>query len=78
MTQKLFPGSPSCMPISLIMDNREPCDLMKLEFERCGNFAVQIRRLSVGDYRVGEALLVERKTATDLVRDLAPEKRRPG
>lgn len=57
-------------PISIIMDDREPRDLMTPAMARCGCFAVEVQHLPVGDYLIDDALLVERKTLPDLVRSI--------
>ena len=57
-------------PIPVIMDDREPRDLMTQALASCGCFAVEVQHLSVGDYLIEDALLVERKTLPDLVRSI--------
>ena len=57
-------------PISIIMDDREPRDLMTQAMASCGRFTVEVQHLPVGDYLIDDALLVERKTLADLVRSI--------
>jgi len=57
-------------PISIIMDDREPRDLMMQAMASCGCFAVEVQHLPVGDYLIDDALLIERKTLADLVRSI--------
>ncbi|HEY8587359.1 MAG TPA: ERCC4 domain-containing protein [Rhodanobacter sp.] len=48
------------------MDDRECRGPMPAAIAACGAFAVEVRRLPVGDYCVDDALLFERKTLLDL------------
>lgn len=56
--------------IKLIMDDREPCDVMLPVFQHCGCFDVHVLRLAVADYIVNDVLLVERKTLPDLIQSI--------
>lgn len=55
--------------IRIVMDDREPRDLM-LPLLNGDGFLVEIARLSIGDYLVNKTLLVERKTLPDLVQSI--------
>lgn len=57
-------------PICIVMDDREPRDLMTRAFTHCGRFTVDVQHLAVGDYLIDDALLVERKSLPDLVRSI--------
>jgi DNA excision repair protein ERCC-4 len=57
-------------PIAIVMDDCEPRDLMSHEIAASGCFALEIRHLSVGDYLIDDALLIERKTLPDLVQSI--------
>lgn len=70
MTQNESESGAVSRPISIIMDDREPRDLMTQAMARCGCFAVEVQHLPVGDYLIDDALLVERKTLPDLVRSI--------
>jgi Fanconi anemia group M protein len=58
---------PIPIPIPIAVDDREVgepvCEILRTRPE----FAVEVRRLAVGDYLVGSRLCVERKTAADFV-----------
>lgn len=56
--------------IKLIMDDREPSDVMLPAFRHCGCFDVDVLRLTTADYVVNDVLLVERKTLSDLVQSI--------
>ena len=62
--------APCQAPIKLIMDDREPADVMLPALQSCGCFSVQILRLPLSDYIVNDVLLVERKTLTDLIQSI--------
>lgn len=53
--------------IPVVMDDREPREIMRSVFESFDSISLSIQRLPVGDYLVDEFLLVERKTYSDLV-----------
>lgn len=53
--------------IPVVMDDREPREIMASVFASFDFLSLSIRRLSVGDYLVDEFLLIERKTYSDLV-----------
>lgn len=57
----------STNPIHIIVDDRECRSAMPAALAACAEFNVQIQRLPIGDYRVDNALLFERKTLLDLV-----------
>ena len=57
-------------PIRIIVDDREPCELMLPLLEKCACFRVEVQRLPTGDYFVNDALLVERKTLPDLMQSI--------
>ncbi|TAM61192.1 MAG: nuclease [Rhodanobacter sp.] len=50
----------------LVVDDRECRGPMPAALAACNAFAVEVRRLSVGDYCLDDALLFERKTLPDL------------
>lgn len=50
----------------LVVDDRECRGAMPAALAACATFAVEIRRLPVGDYCLDDALLFERKTLLDL------------
>ncbi|MGE3105965.1 MAG: ERCC4 domain-containing protein, partial [Lysobacterales bacterium] len=50
----------------LVVDDRECRGPMPAALAACRVFAVEVRRLPVGDYRLDDALLFERKTLPDL------------
>jgi ERCC4-type nuclease len=52
--------------IHLIVDDRECRGPMLPAIAACGAFAIEVRRLPVGDYCLDDALLFERKTLPDL------------
>jgi DNA excision repair protein ERCC-4 len=56
--------------IRIVMDDREPCELMLPLLEKCARFRVEVQRLPTGDYFVNDALLVERKTLPDLMQSI--------
>lgn len=51
----------------LVIDDRERRDALTAALAACDAFTVEFRRLPVGDYRLDDALLFERKTLPDLV-----------
>jgi ERCC4-type nuclease len=57
-------------PIVVLMDNREPLELMHQAMAEVGGLAPEVGHLSVGDYLIDNTLLVERKTYPDLVRSI--------
>ena len=56
--------------IAVLMDNREPLELMHQAMAEAGGLAPEIGHLSVGDYLIDNTLLVERKTHPDLVQSI--------
>ncbi|TAL87673.1 MAG: nuclease [Rhodanobacter sp.] len=52
--------------LRLLVDDRECRGAMRVALAACDTFAIEIRRLPVGDYCVDNALLFERKTLLDL------------
>jgi len=55
--------------IRVVMDDREPRDLMTQAMVSLECFDVEVQHLSIGDYLIDDALLVERKTVLDLALD---------
>lgn len=53
-------------PIRIIVDDRECRGTMLAALAACAAFDIQIERLPVGDYRIDDTLLFERKTLLDL------------
>ncbi len=51
----------------MVIDDRECRGPVPDALETCGLFHIDVRRLSVGDYCIDDALLFERKTLPDLV-----------
>ena len=51
----------------VVVDDREPSEAVLAALQRRERVRVQVERLPVGDYRVDDALLFERKTLPDLV-----------
>ncbi len=58
-------------PTRLIVDDREWHGTMPAALAACTAFAVEIKRLPVGDYCLDDALLFERKTLPDLGASIA-------
>ncbi len=56
--------------ISVVADDREPAQGVLAELRRLPQVSVRTERLPVGDYRVDDQLLFERKTLVDLVRSI--------
>jgi DNA excision repair protein ERCC-4 len=51
----------------IVIDDREPHELVAHALRSCGCSAIEVRRLTIGDYVVNESLLVERKSLRDLI-----------
>lgn len=70
MNENADPGSPDACHIHrprLAIDDREWRGALPAALAACDAFDIEICRLPVGDYRVDDALLFERKTLVDLV-----------
>ncbi len=53
-------------PIPILIDDRERASLVPDALARTGAFAIEMKRLALGDYLVDERFLFERKTLPDL------------
>jgi ERCC4-type nuclease len=73
MNKKQYISVPDSRPdhvqttIPLVMDDRECRGPMPKALADCGAFALETRRLEIGDYLLDGAFLVERKTLPDFV-----------
>jgi DNA excision repair protein ERCC-4 len=56
--------------LQIVADDRERPSGVVLELEKLDRVAVKIERLSIGDYCVDGAVLIERKTAADFAQSL--------
>jgi DNA excision repair protein ERCC-4 len=63
-------GSDNCQTVEIVADDRERPSGIVAELEKAGQAIVKIERLSVGDYCVDGAVLIERKTAMDFAQSL--------
>jgi len=63
-------GSDNYQTVEIVADDRERPSGMVAELEKAGQAIVKIERLSVGDYCVDGAVLIERKTALDFAQSL--------
>ena len=63
-------GSDNYQTVEIVADDRERPSGMVAELEKAGQAIVKIERLSVGDYCVDGAVLIERKTAVDFAQSL--------
>ncbi len=57
-------------PVSIVADDRERPSGIIDELSARGDVSLQVRRLDVGDFVVGECLVVERKTHADLAKSI--------
>jgi ERCC4-type nuclease len=70
MNENVDSGPPDACRIHrphLVVDDRECRGALLAALAACDAFDIEVRRLPVGDYRVDDALLFERKTLIDLV-----------
>jgi ERCC4-type nuclease len=51
----------------IVVDDREPHEVIVQALQGCGYDSIEVRRLAIGDYMVNESLLVERKSLRDLI-----------
>ena len=63
-------GSDNYQTVEIVADDRERPSGMVAELQKAGQAIVKIERLSVGDYCVDGAVLIERKTALDFAQSL--------
>ena len=63
-------GSESYQTVEIVADDRERPSGVVDELEKAGKVIVKIEHLSVGDYCVDGAVLIERKTALDFAQSL--------
>jgi DNA excision repair protein ERCC-4 len=63
-------GCENDQTVQIVADDRERPSGVVTELEKAGRAIVQIDRLSVGDYCVDGAVLIERKTAADFAQSL--------
>jgi ERCC4-type nuclease len=61
--------------VTLYVDDREPAEMVD-RLRQVKNLDVQIASLETGDYLVHEKLIIERKTAADLVASVIEDKKR--
>lgn len=61
--------------VTLYVDDREPAAMVDL-LRQVNNLDVQVASLETGDYLVQEKLIIERKTAADLVASVIEDKKR--
>ena len=59
----------------LLVDHREPREMLDF-FERVENLEVEVVSLQTGDFVIPDRLVIERKTAPDLVRSVVDEDKR--
>lgn len=59
----------------LLVDHREPREMVEF-FERVENLEIEIVALETGDFVIPDRLIIERKTAADLVRSVVDEDKR--
>mgnify|MGYP000269723678 CR=1 FL=1 len=59
--------TPSHETLAIEVDDRESASPVLTALRECADFRVTVMRLSLGDYRVDDRFLFERKTLTDLV-----------
>ncbi len=59
----------------LLVDHREPREMIEF-FQRVENLKVEIVALETGDFVIPDRLIIERKTAADLVRSVVDEDKR--
>jgi ERCC4-type nuclease len=64
-----FSNSPYCLPLEVLVDDREP-ERLFLEFGKRRNLLVTKKRLFAGDILLDDELLVERKTVLDFCQSL--------
>ena len=63
-------GSENYQTVEIVADDRERPSGVVAELEKAGKVIVKIEHLSVGDYCVDGAVLIERKTAADFAQSL--------
>lgn len=62
--------TPALHPLPILADDRERAGGVVKRLEAMAELKVSVRRLTVGDYQVGERFIVERKTVGDLLQSL--------
>jgi DNA excision repair protein ERCC-4 len=63
-------GNENYQTVQIVVDDRERPSGVIAELEKAGKAIVKVEHLSIGDYCVDGAVLIERKTATDFAQSL--------
>jgi DNA excision repair protein ERCC-4 len=63
-------GNENYQTVQIVVDDRERPSGVVTELEKAGKAIVKVEHLSVGDYCIDDAVLIERKTAADFAQSL--------